>query len=280
MYLFAFALGLLIGVLLGVLFILWRAVPHLERLYVFRPSRDIFKTPEHLGLEYEQRFLETPDGCRLSGWLLCPPNPLGSVIYFHGNGGNLGILNEIFALLYRHGLQVWAIDYRGYGWSTGTPSEKGLYVDAEAAVEYFRAQFHRPELPLVYWGRSLGSCVAAYAASRSAPDGLVLESAFPDKKALLENFPHLRPFRHFARYRFETRMHLNGHRFPVLLLHGDQDRTIPIELGEKLFEGLSGPKDFHRVNGAGHVDLHMIDTGAYMRRVIQFIQNSKPNQVH
>ncbi len=100
-------------------------VPRLELFYLFRPSHDVYQTPAHVGLPFEQAFIETPDGFRLSARRLLPAEPVASIVYFHGNTGNLGILNEIFLLLCGHDLQLLAVDYRGYGWSTETPSEEG-----------------------------------------------------------------------------------------------------------------------------------------------------------
>jgi len=275
-----FLAGLMVGSIATVLLILWYMVPKMERLYVFRPSRDVLKTPATLGVPYDQCFIDTKDGCRLSAWNICPEDPLGCIVYFHGNGGNLGTLVEILTMFHSYRLQVFALDYRGYGWSTGSPSEDGLYADATAAVDYFNANFRRPGLPVVFWGRSLGGCVAAYAARKAAPNGLILETAFPSKAQLLKHFPHFQPFRLFSRYRLDTLDYLTGHRFPILVIHGDKDRTVPFEQGRLLFDGLTGPKEFFRVAGAGHINIHMLDSRRYMQRVMTFVAQSKPPIVH
>lgn len=270
----------LASMLFGVCLVLWWAVPKLERGFIFRPARDIYKTPADLGIPFEQCFIETPDGCRLSAWHLCPSEPAGALIYFHGNLGNLSLLNEIFALFYGRGLQVFAVDYRGYGWSTGTPSEEGLYQDALAAVEYFRKNLRRCDLPLVYCGRSLGSCVASYAAGKIPPDGLILESAFRNKSALVKYYPQFRPFYPFSKCRLDTLRHLKAYDFPVLLVHGDGDRTIPLEEGRHLFERLTGPKQFYCVQGGDHINLHRVDADAYMERVLRFVEAVRPPTIH
>lgn len=278
--LIAFIAGLMTGAVGCFFLILWYTIPHLERFYVFRPSRDILKTPADLGIPYDQCFIESEEGVRLCAWHLQPDNPVGSLIYFHGNGGNLGVLNEILAMLYRERLQVFAVDYRGYGWSTGAPSEQGLYADALAAVDYFNANFRDPKLGLVYWGRSLGSSVAAYAAQTYPPDGLVLETAFPSKASLVEHYPRLKPFQPFSRYKFDTAKYLEGHQFPILLLHGDKDRTVPLKQGQQLYTALSEPKEFWRVPGGGHVDIHMVDTARYLQKIVGFIESTRPPVIH
>ncbi len=279
-FLAGLAAGLLVGALSTLLMILWYTVPRLEKLYVFRPSRDVLRTPSDLGVDYEQCFIDTPDGSRLSAWHLCPESPVASVLYFHGSGGNLGVLSEILAMFHRWGLQVLAVDYRGYGWSTGSPSEEGIYQDALSTVLYFDANFKRYGVPLLYWGRSLGGSVAAFAAARHPPSGLILETTFPSKASLLEEYPQFRLFRPFSRYRFDTVGHLRGHPFPVLVVHGDRDRTVPLRQGQKLYTSLTGPKEFWRVEGAGHIDIHMVDSDRYMRRVIEFAAKVRPASIH
>ncbi len=242
--------------------------------------KEIFKTPADLGIPFEQHFVDTADGCRLSAWHICPHRPRASVIYFHGNTGNLGLFNEVFQLFYQHQFQVFAVDYRGYGMSSGTPSERGLERDALAAVAYFRRQLRIPGVPVIYWGRSLGSSVAAFASARNAPDGLVLETAFPNKRALMASYPQFRFFYPFSRCRLDTVKHLRGHRFPVLLLHGDQDRTVPIEQGRRLYQLLPGPKDFFHVEGADHVNIHRLNSPAYMGRILRFADEVRPPLVN
>jgi fermentation-respiration switch protein FrsA (DUF1100 family) len=252
----------------------------LERFYVFRPSRDILRTPTDFGIPYDQCFIDVEKGVRLCAWHVKPDDPVGSIVYFHGNSGNLGVLNEILAMLFKSGLQVLAVDYRGYGWSTGVPSEQGFYQDARASAEYFNANFRDRKLGLVYWGRSLGGCAASYAAQEIPPDGLLLETAFPSKASLLKHYPRLKPLSPFSRYRFNTVEHLEGHQFPVLLLHGDKDRTVPLSQGQALYAAIAQPKEFWCVRGGGHVDIHMVDTKRYLHKVVEFVKSVKPALIH
>jgi len=276
----AFLLGLMVGIVGSVFFILWYTIPKLERLYVFRPSREVLKNPENFGIDYDQCFIKTKDGCRLSAWHFCPSEPKGSIIYFHGSTGNLGILVELLLLYYHAGLQVFAVDYRGYGWSTGVPSEEGIRRDAIAATRYFMANFRRAALPVIIWGRSIGGVAAAYAAERISPSGLILETAFADKASLVEEYPHLRFFRFFSRYKLDTVGSLKQHSFPVLIIHGDKDKTVPLKQGQILYNRLSEPKEFWRVPGAGHVDIHMIDSEKYIRRILGFVESVRPPVIH
>ena len=279
-FVFGLLIGLSIGAALGIFLLLRFSVPRLEQLYVFRPSKDVLRTPSDLDVPFDQCFIDTPDGVRLSAWHLCPSNPRASILYFHGSGGNLGIRTEILVQLYRNGLQVFAVDYRGFGWSTGVPSEQGLYVDVAATVDFFNENFRRYRCPVIYWGRSLGGCFAAAATSRAKPDGLVLETAFPSKSSLMEDYSQFRFFRFFSRYKLDTVSFLRGHRFPVLVIHGTKDRTVPVRQAQILYRQLDGPKEYLSIEGAGHIDIHMIDTERYMGGVLDYINRLEPVVVH
>lgn len=279
MWLFVLLLSVaVLSFLLGVTAVFWWLVPRLENRFVFRPEKRIFQTPSDRGIPFRKVFFEARDGVRLSAWHLSPASPRAAVLYFHGNSGNLGLFSEVFELLYRNGMEIFAVDYRGYGQSEGSPSETGIHLDAEATVEYFLQHLKPAQLPLLYWGRSLGSCMAAYATAHRQPDGLILESGFPSKKSLLKYFPQFRALHLFSKCRLDTAGYLSGHAFPVLVIHGDKDRTIPLEEGQILFAGLSGPKFFHLVKGADHINTHRTNSRSYMDRILGFVEECRPER--
>ena len=145
-----------------------------EPRFAFFPATGETVTPREFGVEYEAFAVTARDGKRLQAWALRHPAPRALVVYFHGNGGNLSVWAPILAGIARQGFSVLAFDYRGYGRSTGRPTEAGLYRDVDAVVEHFWGN-SRPAVPVVYWGWSLGVAMAAYAATVRAPDGLILE---------------------------------------------------------------------------------------------------------
>jgi len=262
---------ILLGVLVGGL-LLKGIISAVEPRLVFFPFKGEDQTPASLGIPYESVRIETTDGERLAAWQLEPERPIADVVYFHGNGGNLSVWLPILATLHQLQLRVLAVDYRGYGLSTGTPSEEGLYRDADAVVRY--AAGHRasgPRRPLVYWGRSLGGPVAASATRVVTPDGLILESTFVDKAAVLRSQPLLRVLNVFAAYRFPTVELLQGFSNPVLVMHGDRDSIVPFALGRELYERLGEPKEFAAVEGGDHNDLFDIARDAYWKPAIDFI---------
>lgn len=262
--------GVLLVVGLAVL-VLKTFIGSMEPRFVFFPSKGESANPSRLGLPYQSITLTTADGERLAAWQLEPEQPRADIVYFHGNGGNLSVWLPVLGALHRHGLRVLAVDYRGYGLSTGAPSEEGLYRDAEAAVRHAIGS-RTPGRPLVFWGRSLGAAVAASATRVATPDGLVLESGFPDKASVVRGYPMLRLLNIFGSYRFATSEILRGFKRPVLVMHGEADTIIPFSLGEELFEGLDGPKTFVRIRGGDHNDFYNIDHAAYWTPVLRFIE--------
>jgi fermentation-respiration switch protein FrsA (DUF1100 family) len=262
------AAGLLLAVLLGG-FVLKAFIGALEPRMVFFPYRGEDETPARLGLRYQQLSLTTSDGERLAAWQLEPEQPIADIVYFHGNGGNLSLWLPVFATLHGLNYRVLAVDYRGYGLSTGSPTEAGVYLDAEATVRH--AARNRAAGPLVFWGRSLGAAIAASATHAVAPDGLVLESGFPDKASVIRSQPVLRALNIFGAYRFATVELLRDVARPVLVMHGDRDSIVPFSLGQELFAGLSGPKQFVAVKGADHNDFFDETHREYWDPVIRFI---------
>src|SRR5262249_9501590 len=153
-------------------------------------------------------------------------------LYFHGNGGNLSKWAPILAAIVRRGCAMLAVDYRDYGLSTGRASEQGLYRDVDAAVEYFSTHVSTKERR-VYWGRSLGVVMSAFGSTVDQPDGLILESGFPNARSLLRTSPVLFVLSAFSSYRFPaaTFLQRRARRAPVFVIHGDADAIVPLKQG-------------------------------------------------
>jgi fermentation-respiration switch protein FrsA (DUF1100 family) len=261
---------LVAGIVALAIFVRW-----LEPRFAFFPSAGETETPRHFGLDYEPLTIDTSDGEHLRAWLVRAPSPRASIVYFHGNGGNLSIWAPILAGIVRHGCSVLAIDYRGYGVSTGHPSERGLFRDVEATLARAWTSFdHRA--PMVYWGRSLGATMAAYAATVRAPRGLILESGFPDARSVIRSSPPLLVLSLFSSYQFATARHLRSVDVPLLVMHGDHDSVIPYALGRALFDGSRGPKTFVTIAGGDHNDAAPIDPQAYWAAIDRFVGDLRP----
>jgi uncharacterized protein len=248
----------------------------IQSRFAFFPSAGETTTPGDFGIPFERVTLSASDGVTLRGWWMPHPSPRARVLYFHGNGGNLSVWAPILAGIHRHGYALYAFDYRGYGASTGRPSEQGLYCDVAAAIMWASeteasGSAEAPRVPLVYWGRSLGTTMAAYAASRRPPDGVILESGFADMRSLLRDSPPMAFLSLFSSYRFPTARWLGQVRAPVLVMHGDRDGVIPFAAGRTLFERIDGPKQFVMIAGGDHNDAAPPDPTAYWSAIDGFI---------
>jgi fermentation-respiration switch protein FrsA (DUF1100 family) len=254
---------------IGALLVLALVVRFLEPRLAFLPTKGEDLTPRDFGVDYEVLTIKTADGESLRAWKLLNPRPHSQIVYFHGNGGNLSNWAPILARIAQQGFSVIAVDYRGYGASTGRPTERGLYRDVDAVVQAFWAG-SSPAMPVIYWGRSLGTVMAAYAAKIRRPDGLILESGFPDARSLVRASPVLAALAIFSTYRFPCAEFLKTVAAPVLVIHGDDDHVIPIAHGRELFSRIASPKQFVTIRGGDHNDVTPRDPQAYWEAVRQF----------
>jgi fermentation-respiration switch protein FrsA (DUF1100 family) len=260
---------LLIAIVALALFVRW-----LEPRVAFFPFAGETGTPRAFGVPFEARTIATSDGERLRAWLMTPPAPQAArarILYFHGNGGNLSNWAPILAGIVRRGFAVLAIDYRGYGLSSGRPTERGLYRDVEAAVQVAWPPADAAT-PVVYWGRSLGGAMAAYAATIERPDGIIIEAGFPSARAALRDSPVMAALSLLSSYRFPAAEYLTRANVPVLVMHGDRDSVIPFALGRELFEAIPGQKQFMTIAGGDHNDAAAPDAAAYWGAIERFIQ--------
>ncbi len=263
----------LIAIVIAVKLVVWRVEPGLA----FYPVAGVQETPTEASLPFTDVQIRTADGEALHGWWLESPSPRAQVIFWHGNGGNLSEWLPAIAGLRRHGFSVLAVDYRGYGASTGAPSERGAYRDADATDAAFRERFARPNIPVIYWGRSMGSAVAAYAASRQAPGALVLESPFSNLRAVVANNPALWALSFFSSYSFPTARFLDRYDGPLLVVHGDADSIVPFTVGRALFDAArTSRKTFVTIPGADHNDLHSANPELYWSSISRWVDELFP----
>ena len=216
-------------------------------------GREIQSTPRDHGLDYEPLTLSTPDGERLDAWFVPRPQARGVVLILHGNAGNISHRMDTIAMFHRLGYGVLIFDYRGYGRSTGQPSEAGLYRDAQTAWTHLTRQRGIAPGRIVLFGESLGGAVAAWLAARVQPGALVLSSAFTSAPELAADLYPWLPARWLVRLRYDTRAALAAVRAPVLVAHSPDDEIVPFRHAEMLFEAASEPKLLLQLAG-GHND--------------------------
>ncbi len=248
----------------------------LDQLFVYHPERWIDRDWRALSrLPLEDVWFPAADGARLFGWYVEASGTNAVVLWCHGNGGN--IIHRLDNLRYLHqlGFSVFLFDYRGYGRSHSLlPSESGLYQDVLGAYDYVtRKRLVRPER-LVLFGRSLGAAVAGELAAQKPAAGLVLESPFPSVEAVARHYYRGYPVHWLlgAEYRLIDRVpHLS---LPKLVMHGDRDHIIPIQLGRQVFDAAKPPKDWYVIHGADHNDTYLVGGSAYFRRLADFIREA------
>lgn len=230
---------------------------------VYYPTKRLDYSPAAFGLPYENVEFVAEDGVRLHGWWLPAEGARATLLFCHGNAGNIGDRVPLLPRLMALGANVFIFDYRGYGKSNGIPTEKGTYRDARAAFECVRARHDDAEdPPVIVLGRSLGGAVAVQLAVDKPVRGLIVESAFTSTADMARRiYPGL-PLAPFLRYRYDSLAKIRGIAAPKLFAHSPRDEVVPYELGRRLFDAAPGPKEFVDLEG-GHNEAGWESTPAY-----------------
>ena len=234
----------------------------LQSKFLYCPVRTVCYSPEELGIAFEEVFLMTSDKLRLHGWYIPAPDAKFTLLFCHGNGGNIMHRLDSIQLFYDIGLNCLIFDYRGYGRSEGKPTEQGTYLDAMAAYEWLtNEKYIKPE-DIIMFGRSLGGTIAAQLAGKVEACALVVESAFTSYVAMGRKVYWYMPVRWFARYRYDTMAFIKEVKCPVMIIHSADDEIVPFEFGQQLYTAANEPKEFLEISG-GHEDGFVVSSEAY-----------------
>jgi fermentation-respiration switch protein FrsA (DUF1100 family) len=219
---------------------------------VYFPTRAIEETPAGAGLAFEELRLTTRDGATLGAWYVpaAATNSRRAILLCHGNGGNIGHRVEAIRFFHSLGLQVLIFDYRGYGSSSGTPSEEGTYQDARAAWDHLVQVRDFAPAEIVVYGRSLGGSVATWLAEQVHPGALIIEASFTSLPAMAARLYPVLPTRWLCRFRYDSLERLPRVTCPVLVAHSRADEMIPFAMGEQLFQAALPPKRFVTLRGS------------------------------
>jgi fermentation-respiration switch protein FrsA (DUF1100 family) len=248
----------------------------LEKFALFFPERSLGATPKAEGLAYEDVWFPARDGVTLHGWWVPAPNARVTLLWFHGNAGNIGDRVDNIGYLHRVlRANVFIFDYRGYGQSQGSRgdlSEEATYRDGEGALAYLRS---RPDVTgprLVYFGRSLGAAIAVELARAQPPAGLILETAFTTLKDVARvHYPFVPLW--FLRTKYESLRKMSEIRVPLLILHGDRDEVVPLEQAHRLYAAANEPKRLYVIRGASHNDTYVVGGAAYFDVWASFLRS-------
>ena len=252
------------------------ALRRYQHTQLFQPtpsSTPLAPNPGNLQLDFEDVVIDGPDGKAIYGWWLpCSPDA-STVLFLHGNRGNLSDRIDSLALYRGMGLNVFGIDYRGYGRSPGTPSEPGLYADAHAAWRYLIDTRNLRENDVIILGRSLGGAVASKLASKTHAGAVIIESTFTSIPTLAkEAFPHL-PAIGLTRIHFDNLSRIADITAPLLLFHSREDEVIGFHHGEALAAAARAGTRFVEISGA-HSGGHLTSGEAYTKPLHKFLLDS------
>lgn len=229
---------------------------------LYQPGHRIYMAPDDVGLEYEQVSLHTPDGQTLSAWYVPADPGSRTVLFCHGNAGNISHRLDTLILFHELGLNCLIVDYRGYGQSTGTPSEEGTIIDIKAGWNWLNEHKGISSDKVVLFGRSLGGSIAVIVANEIHPGGLVLESTFTSYDDVAAHCYPFLPVRLFTKYDYNTLEAVKTIQCPLLVIHSSDDEIIPYEFGKRIFEAAPEPKQFAELAGT-HNEGFYNNTGMY-----------------
>ncbi len=240
-----------------------------QRKLLYRPMRERI-APARVGLPmvHEEQF-RTADGETLICWHLPPAPGQPTLLYFHGNGGDLAGRRDRFLRCAAAGLGLYMMSYRGYAGSSGEPSERAIIADALAVYDGLRS---RESGPLILYGESLGSGVAVQVAAQRTPDAVILEAPYTSIADVAQALYPIIPVRPFLHDRFDSLSRIAAVRAPLLVLHGARDETIPVALGRALFDAAPEPKQMISFPSAVHCDLYVFGAWDVILRFIHGIR--------
>ena len=222
---------------------------YIERKSIFYPEKEIVYTPDAEGVHYKDIYFEASDGYTLNGWLIAQPAAKYTVLFAHGNAGNISHRIEKLKFFSKLGCNVFIFDYRGYGKSQGRPSEKGLYLDAKAAYDYLLSHGIKQDTVIGY-GESLGGAVVVDLALHTTMAALIVDSSFTSAKDMIKFIYPFLPHWIFVS-RFDSVSKIKTVSMPKLIIHSINDEIIPYRLGRKLYDEAGAPKEFLEIHG-GH----------------------------
>jgi fermentation-respiration switch protein FrsA (DUF1100 family) len=245
----------------------------LEQKSLYHPYKEIPGTPRNLGIDYEDVNFKTSDGQTLNGWFIPVKSTEVTVLYCHGNAGNIYHRLHKVKFFHEMGVNFFIFDYRGYGKSTGSPSEKGLDKDAQAAYDYLASRSDVDKRKIVVYGKSLGGPVAAGLCNSRQACALILEGSFATVAQRAQQIYPFLPMKLLISQKYDTVFKVKNLRIPKLIAHGRQDEVIRFRHGEILFSAAAEPKQFLPFNG-GHNDDVYVTSPAYKDDLSKFFKQN------
>ncbi len=249
----------------------------LQRDLLYLPEKSDSLQLAQYNLTGEDLRLTSEDGVTIQAWYMPPRDGYPTIVYFHGNAGNLGNRAKRFEGLHNNGFGVMALSYRGYGESSGTPTEDGIYADARSVISYLRNSRHTAFKDMILYGESLGSGVAVQMAMEFPVRMVVLESPYTSVTArAAEIYPWL-PVKWMLRDNFASDRKISAINAPLLIIHGGKDQVIPIHHGRELLMAAKEPKKgvFYENGGHANFDIKII-----IKEISAFLKETDNNSTN
>jgi fermentation-respiration switch protein FrsA (DUF1100 family) len=250
----------------------------------YQPSRGLYVEPKTVGQTPEDVWFKSEDGTKLYGWYFSSgKQPKALVLYFHGNAENLSSHYVSLLWILKHNVDFFIFSYQGYGRSEGSPNQEATINDGKAAIRLAKARAEALKIPLVVLGQSLGSAISLRSMIELKPAAILIDSGFSSYQAVANEFMSRSwigwPLQWLA-YLLVRDTYAPGKRIselagiPILVIHGDADKVVKYQMGEKLFTLAGEPKQFLRVVGGEHIDVFGRENGHYRKPIIEFLEHS------
>jgi hypothetical protein len=248
----------------------------IENQLIYFPPRypDGFPPSPIVERDVEEVWLLTEDGVRINAFYRSLPASKLVLLWFHGNAENIGYGLDHLRALAKIGVNILAVDYRGYGKSEGKPDEAGVYQDADAAYDYLIKQRHFRAEDIIIYGHSLGGAVAVNLASRRPCGGLIVQSSFTNARAMARRMFAIPLIAYVVKSRFDSLQKIREVHAPILIVHGTRDEVVPFRMGQQLFAAAPEPKRFYPIEGAGHNNLMEVGGERYLACLQRFVAES------
>lgn len=232
---------------------------------VFFPGKKLIMTPDEIGLQYEDLYIQSGDKDKINAWYFpCTDTTEelhGKVVLFcHGNAGNISHRLETVEYLLGFGTAIMLFDYRGFGKSEGSPGEVEVYQDALACYDWLINENGFTADQIIIFGRSLGGAVAVDLANKVTCGGLIVESSFTSAKAMAKEMFPVFPISLILKYELNSVDKINHVNCPVLVTHSTEDEIIPYRMGEELFNAAGKPRKFVKFSGSHDERFYFLDS--------------------
>lgn len=245
-------------------------IKYIENRGVFFPIKNIEITPDFINLPFEDIYIQTKDNIKINGWFISSNNAKYTILFCHGNAGNIADRLDKISLLYGLGVNIFIIDYRGFGRSQGRPSESGLYLDAEAAYNYLVNIKKILAQQIILYGESLGTVAVINLAAKLKVKAIILEGAFSSGKDMARKiYPFLPTF--LFSNKFDSQFAIREIGAPKLFIHSRDDEIVPFNLARKLYDVSREPKQFIEIQG-DHNNAFLDSKETYISSIAAFIR--------